>query len=52
MNRHAATKVEELTGGELAHGSLTGVNLPPVHIDSLQTGRIRQSGDGVRMFVW
>jgi hypothetical protein len=59
MNRHCAIKVEELTGREPSSGTAAGGNLPlsrdantpPLH-DTTQTGRIRQSGDGVRMFVW
>jgi hypothetical protein len=59
MNRHGAIKVEELVGREPGNGRITGGSLPfsrgantlPVH-DSTQTGRIRQSGDGVRLFVW
>ena len=58
MNRHGATKVEELIGRESGIGRAAGgslplsrdANTPPV--ESSQTGRIRQSGDGVRMFVW
>jgi len=52
MNRHGAIKVEELVGREPSDGSLPANYLPVAHGDSLQTGRIRQSGDGVRMFVW
>ena len=52
MNRHSAIKVEELNGSGLGDVGMIGQNAPPVHDDSLQTGRVRQSGDGVRMFVW
>jgi len=59
MSRHGAINVEELIGREPGNGKMTGESLPlsrdatpsPVR-DSTQTGRIRQSGDGVRMFVW
>lgn len=60
MNRHGAIKVEELIGREPAASRTVGAglplrhdaNLPPAHEMSTQTGRLRQSGDGVRMFVW
>jgi hypothetical protein len=52
MNRHGAIKLEELIGREPVNGGLPANYLPAAHNDSLQTGRIRQSGDGVRMFVW
>jgi len=59
MNRHGAIKVEELMGREPGNARTVGAglplshdaNMPPVH-DTTQTGRIRQGGDGVRMFVW
>ena len=59
MNRHGAIKVEELIGREPSGSRMTGqslplsrdANMPSVH-DATQTGRIRQSGGGVRMFVW
>jgi hypothetical protein len=59
MNRHGAIKVEELIGREPSGNRMMGqslplsrdANTPPAH-DATQTGRIRQSGDGVRMFVW
>jgi hypothetical protein len=58
MNRHGAVTVEELVGREPGNGRIAGGSLPlsrdaDTHpFDSTQTGRIRQSGDGVRMFVW
>ena len=52
MNRHCAIKVEELIGREPHNGSMIGGNVPAVHDSSMQTGRVRQQGDGVRMFVW
>jgi hypothetical protein len=52
MNRHGAIKVEELVGREPGNGGLPADYLPVAHDDSIQTGRVRQSGDGVRMFVW
>jgi hypothetical protein len=59
MNRHGAINVEELIGREPGNGGNIGENvslpredMPPVHEMATQTGRIRQSGDGVRMFVW
>jgi hypothetical protein len=53
MNRHGAIEVEELIGREPgSSGSLTGESLPPMQVSSDQTGRIRQSGGGARMFAW
>jgi len=53
MNRHGAIEVEELIGSEPgSSGSLTGESLPPMQVSSDQTGRIRQSGGGARMFAW
>jgi hypothetical protein len=58
MNRHGAIQVEELIGREPGNGRKVGASLPlvreealPAH-DTAQTGRIRQSGDGARIFVW
>jgi|SRR5580658_1790511 hypothetical protein len=59
MNHHGPIKVEELIGCEPSSSRMTGqslplsrdANTPPAH-DTTQTGRVRQSGDGVRMFVW
>ena len=52
MNRHDAMKVEELTGQEPNLGGLTEETMAPVFDGSSQTGRVRQSGGGARMFVW
>ena len=52
MNRHSPIDVEELTGGELDLPSTTGENATPTHARSVQTGRVRQSGGGARVFVW
>jgi len=58
MNRHGAITVEELIGREPGNGRIAGASLPlvreemPSIHDTTQTGRIRQSGDGARMFVW
>jgi hypothetical protein len=57
MSRHGAIKVEELTGREPGARGMTGESLPlsrgaNMPHDATQTGRVRQSGDGVRMFVW
>ncbi|MGA3041332.1 MAG: hypothetical protein ABSF54_11160 [Bryobacteraceae bacterium] len=58
MNRHGAIRVEELVGREPSGMGAMGGSLPlsrdenmPVR-DTTQTGRVRQSGDGARMFVW
>jgi hypothetical protein len=52
MNRHYAMKVEELTGQAPDTGGLTEETMAPIFDDSSQTGRVRQSGGGARMFVW
>jgi hypothetical protein len=52
MNRHSPMDVEELTGGELDLPSTTGENATPTHARSVQTGRVRQSGGGARVFAW
>ena len=52
MNRHGAVEVEELNGREPNTGSMIDENMPAIHDISPQTGRIRQSGGGARMFVW
>jgi hypothetical protein len=52
MNRHDALRVEELTGQEPNTGGLTAETVAPVFDGSSQTGRVRQSGGGARMFVW
>jgi len=52
MNRHGAVEVEELIGREPNTGSMIDENMPAIHDISPQTGRIRQSGGGARMFVW
>jgi hypothetical protein len=52
MNRHDAVRVEELTGQTPSTSELTGESLAPLFDGSSQTGRVRQSGGGARMFVW
>ena len=52
MNRHSPIDVEELTGGELDLPSTTGENVTPTQTRSVQTGRVRQSGGGARVFAW
>lgn len=59
MGRDGGLEVEELAGREPsgktvgAHLSLSlDPSLPRTGITSMQTGRLRQSGEGVRVFVW
>jgi hypothetical protein len=52
MNRHGAIEVEEFIGREPNTGGIIDENMPVVHDISPQSGRIRQSGGGARMFVW
>jgi hypothetical protein len=51
MNRHGAIGLEKLVG----HEPSTAFATPSTSLgsqDSTQTGRIRQDGDGARLFVW
>ena len=52
MNRHGAIEVEKLIGRELNTSGIIDESMPAVHDISPQTGRIRQSGGGARIFVW
>jgi hypothetical protein len=52
MNRHRPVEVEELTGGELNLPGAAGENVIPARARSVQTGRVRQSGGGARVFAW
>jgi hypothetical protein len=52
MNRHDAMELAELTGSRPETLSLPGEDVTPLLGGSPQTGRIRQSGGGARMFVW
>ena len=52
MNRYFAIEVEELIGREPNHGGMISENVPLEHESRVQTGRIRQTGGGARMFVW
>ena len=52
MNRLSPVEVEELTGGELNLPSTTGEDATPTNARSVQTGRVRQSGGGARVFAW
>ena len=52
MNRHSPVEVEELTGAELDLPKTTGENATPTNARSVQTGRVRQSGGGARVFAW
>jgi len=52
MNRHDATVLDELAGGQPELTSTVGQNMTPILEGALQTGRISQPGGGARMFVW
>jgi hypothetical protein len=52
MNRHQGTKVEELTGAEAVLHAVAHESAIPAHGYSVQTGRVRHSGGGARVFVW
>jgi hypothetical protein len=51
MNRHSPIEVEELTG-DLDLPNTKGENVTPTGDDSVQTGRVRQSSGGARVFTW
>ena len=59
MSRRGAMRVEEVTTSDGAASAPSlhtdpqhYVATPPVENSSLQTGRVRQGGEGVRVFVW
>jgi hypothetical protein len=52
MNRRSPVEVEELSGGGLDVPSTSGENATPARGSSVQTGRVRQSGGGARVFSW
>ena len=52
MNRHGAVVVREMTGAKPDLSGTMTLSTPPTPADSSQTGRIRQSSGGARMFVW
>jgi hypothetical protein len=52
MNRHGGAQTEETTGPEPQLPSLIRESEHTIGGDRVQTGRIRQSGDGVAVFVW
>lgn len=50
MNRHHAVQLEELDASEPHNAGRS--NMTPGRSGSEQTGRIRSSGGGARLFVW
>jgi hypothetical protein len=52
MNRNNARDVEELAGLEPALPAAAHISGGATRSGSVLTGRIRQSGDGARIFVW
>jgi hypothetical protein len=52
MNSHDALEVEELVGSAPDTGSMVEASMSHVRDSGPQTGRIRQSGGGARLFVW
>lgn len=61
MARHGGMQIEELAAGKPASRTASPhlelnpphyVATPPVESSSSQTGRVRQGGEGVRVFVW
>ena len=52
MNLHQGTKVEELIGAEAVLCGVAHESATPTHGYSVQTGRVRHSGSGARVFVW
>jgi hypothetical protein len=52
MSLHQGAKVEELTGVEAVVHCVAHESAIPAHGYSVQTGRVRHSGNGARIFVW
>ncbi len=52
MNRHGAVEIEESNGPEPDLPHVIRNNMPPMHDNPVQTGRIREPGDGACFFVW
>jgi hypothetical protein len=52
MNRYGAVKIVENIAPEPHLHTPAHVGAPTGHESSIQTGRLRQSNDGARFFVW
>jgi len=52
MNRHHAVELAEMDAAETHLSSASSGNMTPRRKNSEQTGRIRSSGGGARLFVW
>jgi hypothetical protein len=52
MNRHGAVEIEKISASRPELPNIDHGEEPPVHDPSVQTGRIRSSGSGARLFVW
>ena len=52
MNRHHAVEIEELGVPETHLSGANGGNMTPRRKNSEQTGRIRSTAGGARLFVW
>jgi hypothetical protein len=52
MNNHGAVEVEEFAGREPLTSTATSGSIFPGDFSAPQTGRVRQSGGGARLFVW
>lgn len=52
MNRHSPVEVEELSAAEPNPPGTVGEYTRHVHNSSVQSGRVRFTGGGARLFVW
>ena len=52
MNSRGAKSLDEFLGEDVAVGFTSGGVEAPAGFDSPQSGRVRQPGEGARLFVW
>jgi hypothetical protein len=52
MNRHGAVELEEISALRPELPTSDQGEVTPVHVPSVQIGRVRSPGSGARMFVW
>ena len=52
MNRHGAVEIEESSGPEPELPHVVRDSMAPLGNSPVMAGRLRQSGDGARFFVW
>ena len=52
MNRHGAVELEKISALRPELPTSDQSEATPVHVPSVQIGRVRSPGSGARMFVW